>query len=183
MIYDVYTITCLSNEKVYFGRSQEVEKRWRSHKNMFRKSQHNNTLMQDDWNQFGEDSFLFEVVYTTEIIEDAISVEQMYIDSSDYDSYNISDASMGGDTFTNNPRKEEIRKLKSLQSSGERNGMYGKPKSEKMLQRVKEANSKPVIIEGVRYSSITEASKAYGVIVSTACYRIKAETFKEWNYE
>lgn len=182
MKYDVYSITCLNNGKVYFGRSQEIEKRWRSHKNMFRKSEHNNTKMQNDWNEYGEESFLFEIIYTTNDLNDAIMIEQQYIDSDIFNKYNISNAKIGGDTFTNNPRKEEIRKLKSIASSGERNPMYGKPKSEKMLQRVKEVNSKKVIINGILYSSITEAGKAHDMKISTACYRIKSKNFQDWNY-
>lgn len=182
MRYDIYSITCLINEKIYFGRSQEIEKRWRAHRNMLRKSQHNNLLLQEDWNTYGEDNFLFEIIYTTEELEEAVSVEQLYIDSSEQEKYNISDAKMGGDTFTNNPRSEETRKLKSINNSGENNPMYGKPKTDIMIQRVKEANSKPVIIDGIRYSSATEASKALGIGNTTIGYRLNAKTFPEWNY-
>lgn len=182
MIYNIYSITCLNNGKVYFGRSQEIEKRWRSHKNMFRKSSHNNTKMQEDWNKYGEEAFLFEVIYTTSDLEESIEIEQSYIDSDIFTKYNISNAKMGGDTFTNNPRQEEIRKLKSINSSGERNPMYGKPKSARMIQRVKEANSKKVVIDGVLYPSVTEASKAHNMKVSTVCYRLKANSFKDWKY-
>lgn len=38
---------------------------------------------------------------------------------------NISSGGDGGDTFTNNPRKEEIRIMRSKQMSGEGNNMYG----------------------------------------------------------
>lgn len=182
MIYDIYSITCLNNGKIYFGRSQEVEKRWRSHRNMLRKSSHNNLLIQADWNEFGEDSFLFEVIYTTEDLDESIEIEQMYIDSSDYEKYNISDARNGGDTFSNNPRSIETSKIKSIQSSGENNPMYGKPKTDYMIQKTREANSKAVVIEGVLYSSITEASKATGVKKTTINYRLNVKSFPQWNY-
>lgn len=38
---------------------------------------------------------------------------------------NISSGGDGGDTFTNNPRKEEIRQIRSKQMSGKGNNMYG----------------------------------------------------------
>ena len=180
--YDIYSITCLNNGKIYFGRSQEIEKRWRAHRNMLRKSQHSNTLLQEDRNTYGEDNFLFEIIYTSEDLEEAVSVEQLYIDSSEYEKYNISDAKMGGDTFTNNPRSEETRKLKSINTSGKNNPMYGKPKTDYMIQKTREANSKPVVIDGMHYSSSTEASKVLGIGNTTICYRLKAKTFTEWNY-
>lgn len=62
--------------------------------------------------------------------------------------------------------------------------MYGRPKSEYTLQRIKEANSKQILIEGKLYNSVTDASKELGLGVTTICYRLKAQsdTFKDWNY-
>jgi len=140
--------------------------------------------MQEDWNKYGESNFLFKVIFTTEDLAEAIKMEQAYIDFDSFEKYNISDAKMGGDTFTNNPRSDEIRKLKSINASGENNPMYGKEKSEKMIRRVKEANSKPVIVEGVLYTSSVEVSKATGVKTTTVNYRLNSESprFKDWNY-
>jgi len=184
MIYDVYSITCLANGRVYFGRSQEIGKRWRAHVNMLRKSVHNNLLLQSDWNEYGEPNFTFKIIHSTESLEESVDIEQSYIDSSAYEKYNISDAKDGGNTFTNNPRSEVTRKLKSYNTTGERNPMYGKPKSEKMISRVKEANSKPVVVEGVLYPSSVEVSKATGIKTTTINYRLQSKSprFKDWNY-
>lgn len=183
MRYDVYSITCSTTGYKYFGRSQEIEKRWRAHKNMLRKGEHSNILLQSDWNTYGEDDFIFEILFTYEDKNDAELKEQELIDS-DIEKYNIADAKDGGDTFSNNPRKEEIRKLKSYQSSGKRNPMYGKPKNELTINRIKEANSKPINIEGVTYSSLTEASEILGIGVTTVSYRLNSESdrFKDWKY-
>lgn len=181
MIYDVYIIKCLINDKVYIGRSQELDKRWRAHKNMLRGNKHNNISLQEDWNKYGEDNFIFKSIYKTESLEDSIKIEQNEIDCN-LNKYNISDAKMGGDTFTNNPRKEEISKLKSIASSGKRNPMYGVPKTDYMIQKTKEANSKKISIEGVEYSSMTEASKALNIGITTISYRLKSKGFSDWNY-
>jgi len=177
MEYNVYSITCKTSGKKYFGRSQEIDKRWRSHRNMLRRGIHNNTSMQSDWNLFGEVDFVFEILNT-------YTDKQEYIDNQSFKKYNISDAKNGGDTFSNNPRKEEIRLLKSINTSGERNPMYGKPKSEYTIQRTKEANSKPVMIEGIRYCSSTEAGMLLGLGITTVSYRLnsKSDRFKEWKY-
>jgi len=182
MEYVVYSITCLDTGKVYFGRSQEVDKRWRAHRNMLRRGLHNNSNLQEDWSIYGEERFQFKILHRFEYIEVAERKEQEYIDDKKYDKYNISDAKDGGDTFTNNPRQEEIRKLKSHNSSGKNNPMYGKPKSELTIRRIKEANSKKIIIEGITYDSLTRASSELGLGVTTISYRLNAKTFSNWKY-
>lgn len=184
MRYVVYFIVNLENSKIYVGRSQEIEKRFRAHKNMLRKSEHNNMLLQEDWNIYGENSFEFRIIHTVDTLEDSVNIEQQYIDDKTLNKYNISCAKDGGDTYTNNPRSPETKKLKSKIFSGKGNPMYGKPKSELMISRVKEANSKPVCIEGVRYSSLTEAAEKLKLGTTTVSYRLsaKSERFKNWNY-
>lgn len=183
-MYNVYEIVCTPNSRKYYGRSQEVEKRWRSHRNMLRKNEHSNIEMQNDWNEFGEDAFRFNIIETFTDIDASIAAEQTLIDDSMGISYNISNAKAGGDTFTNNPRREEIRALHSLQTSGERNPMYGREKSPYTLQRIKEANSKPVIIDGTRYESLTQASRTLNVKQSTVSFRLNSESerFRTWVY-
>lgn len=184
MKYEVYSITCLVNEKVYFGRSQETEKRWRSHKNSLRRGIHNNLSLQRDWTEYGEENFTFVVLHSVDSCEEAEKLEQEYIDSLLFVKYNISNAKMGGDTFSNNPRSESTRKLKSINAAGERNPMYGKEKSELMINRVKEANSKKISINGIVYSSLTEASNKLNIGVTTVNYRLKSQSqnFTEWFY-
>ncbi|MGR5910647.1 hypothetical protein ACT7C4_21190 [Bacillus pacificus] len=58
---------------------------------------------------------------------------------------------IGGDIFTNNPRKEEIREIRRKQMSGKGNHQYGKAKTIKMIEAVKQANSRAVIVEGIYY--------------------------------
>lgn len=184
MNYVVYFIVCLENNKVYVGRSQEYEKRFRAHKNMLRRNMHNNMKLQEDWNKYGEDSFEFRIIHTVNTIDDSIKIEQQYIDDKTLNKYNITDASGGGDTYTNNPRSPETKKLKSKIFSGKGNPMYGKPKSELTIRRIKEANSKKISINGVHYNSLSEASEKLDVGVTTISYRLNSnsERFKEWKY-
>ncbi len=62
--------------------------------------------------------------------------------------------------------------------------MYGKPKTDYMIQKTREANSKPIIIEGITYSSLTEASEKLGIGNTTISYRLNSNSdrFKEWKY-
>lgn len=182
MKHVVYSITCMKTGKKYFGRSQEIEKRWRAHKNMLRRGNHNNSLLQAEWSLYGENSFEFKKLHIYETLTEAELKEQEYIDDLSYDKYNISDAMDGGDTFTNNPKKEHTRKLKSMNAKGKNNPMYGKPKSELTIRRIKEANSKKVVIDGVEYESLTNASKTLGLGITTVSYRLNSNTFTNWKY-
>jgi len=151
---------------------------------MLRKNSHSNSELQLDWNLFGEDDFVFEVIELCSDYQESLEKEQKLIDDSRGVSYNIANSTLGGDTFTHNPRREEIRELKSRIFSGEGNPMFGKEKSERMIASVKEANSKKVSINGIVYGSLTEASAALGVKISTVSYRLKAESdkYKTWIY-
>ena len=53
--------------------------------------------------------------------------------------YNISSGGEYGDTFTNNPNKEEIRKKFIIRSAGVNNGMYGKKHKESTIILLKKA--------------------------------------------
>lgn len=183
-MYVIYEIECRPNGRKYFGRSQEVQKRWRAHRNMLRKGNHSNHDMQRDWKEFGEEAFEFRVTRLLNDYDESVSAEQELIDSSRGESYNIANSTSGGDTFTYNPRKEEIRKLKSAMTSGEGNPMFGKEKSELTITRIKEANSKRVRIFGVEYPSASEASRILGIVKSTVYYRLNAESenYRDWVY-
>lgn len=178
-MYDIYEIKCLMNDKCYYGRSQEVEKRWRAHVNMLRKGDHSNSTLQSDWNSCGEGNFAFKVIANFDDIQRSIDAEQQLIDLNS-GGYNISNATPGGDTFTNNPRKEEIRALHSKLSSGERNPMYGVPKSEKMIASVKEANSKKISAEGIIFDSMTQAARYFKCSISGVSFKVKSPKYQDW---
>ncbi|HDX9502014.1 TPA: hypothetical protein ROX82_000546 [Bacillus thuringiensis] len=89
--------------------------------------------------------------------------------------YNLKKTAKGGDTFTTNPRKEETRKLLQKIRSGKGNSQYGKPKTEKMIQSVKKANSKKIIVEGIIYNSLTECANKLTIGLTTLCFRLRSD--------
>lgn len=187
MKYHIYKILCIVNNKTYIGKSQEYKKRWRSHKNQLRLGTHNNYYLQRDWIVYGEDKFVFELLSEFTNSDECNHEEIKLINEfEDCLLYNIvKDISVGGDYFTHNPRKEEIRQKLSKARKGEKNHQFGKKKTEKMINSVKEANSKPVIINNVDYPSATEASRILNLNTSTVLYRLKSNShkFTEWNYK
>ena len=57
-----YSITNTINGKVYIGQSTQYSRRWTTHKRNLRKNKHENKHFQQDWNEYGEDAFVFEVI-------------------------------------------------------------------------------------------------------------------------
>lgn len=76
----IYKITCLSNGIIYIGSSNNIKKRWAKHIRCFRKGDHCNPRMQNCFNKYGENDFIFEVVELVENLENLIVREQHYID-------------------------------------------------------------------------------------------------------
>lgn len=58
----VYRITNLTNGKFYIGSCAEFKRRSTQHRSHLRGNKHSNKHLQNAWNKYGEESFLFEVV-------------------------------------------------------------------------------------------------------------------------
>lgn len=58
----IYKIINKVNGKYYVGRSCNITKRWREHKNKLRNNKHCNQHLQSAWNLYGEHSFEFVLV-------------------------------------------------------------------------------------------------------------------------
>lgn len=101
--------------------------------------------------------------------------------------------------------KERMRQSTLSKYDGDKNPFYGKRHSEKSRNKMSESrmgllkdipktdehrekikmanpNRKIVIIDGIRYNSINEASKALKVDRKTIAYRVKSKNFSNYNY-
>lgn len=58
----IYKIKNTANGKTYIGQSTDIEQRWSAHKRELQNGIHKNTLLQNDWDAFGESNFSFEVI-------------------------------------------------------------------------------------------------------------------------
>jgi group I intron endonuclease len=107
----IYRIKNKLNDKCYYGSSKNIEKRWKTHLNQLRDKKHINCILQNAWNKYGEDSFIFEIVEECEL-KNLFETEQKYIDTCG--DYNIGLKASGGDNISKNPNKniivENIRK-------------------------------------------------------------------------
>jgi ribosomal protein S27E len=90
-ICGVYKITNIVNGKFYVGSSNNVKSRWYQHKSKLRENRHGNTHLQNAWNLYGEENFVFEVIEECEP-EFQFEREQHYLDELnpfDDNGYNI----------------------------------------------------------------------------------------------
>lgn len=83
----IYQITFDKNG--YIGSTINPRERMLAHMTNLRHDRHSNTVLQNAWNKYGEDSFKFKIIDTCSI-GDRNTVEEFYINKSNYNSnYNI----------------------------------------------------------------------------------------------
>ena len=58
----VYLIINTINGKEYVGQSTMYSRRWSEHKRLLRNNTHKNRSLQQDYNEYGKDAFVFEVL-------------------------------------------------------------------------------------------------------------------------
>lgn len=62
----VYQIRNTQNEKVFIGTSKNLHGKGNSYQTLLELKTHTNKILQEDWNKFGKDAFVFEVLETLE---------------------------------------------------------------------------------------------------------------------
>ena len=98
IITGVYKITNMINDKYYIGSSDDIYKRWHSHKYYLDNNKHINKHLQNAWNKYGEENFEFEIIEKCNHKNKFIR-EQYYLDKLnpfDKSGYNICKQANGG---------------------------------------------------------------------------------------
>ena len=76
----IYQIKCKINNKVYIGASNNICNRLSKHFSELSLNKHTNSKLQDDFNKYGKDNFIFDVVEkTTDLKEREIYHQTQYI--------------------------------------------------------------------------------------------------------
>lgn len=119
-ISGIYKIICVCNGRFYIGSSGNLRKRFTAHRAALRQNKHKALRMQNSWNKYGEDAFLFEVLERCPN-ESLMIREQFYIDT-----LNPCDNSIGfnvcpiaGDN-TGRPMSDKTKKRISLANLGKK---------------------------------------------------------------
>lgn len=116
----VYKITNIKNGKIYIGSSNCIDRRWSEHIRNLELNKHPNTHLQNSWNKYGKDCFIFSILEYCQEIE-LLDREQYYIDKlkvlDDSIGYNI--APYADKPFLSNYGKRRVHDVNSELFKGE----------------------------------------------------------------
>lgn len=69
MLTGIYKIENLINDKVYIGQSVDIKKRWSTHISLLTQNNHCNIYLQNAWNKYGSENFIFDIIEECEQCE------------------------------------------------------------------------------------------------------------------
>jgi group I intron endonuclease len=149
----VYQIRNLLNGKIYIGSAKNLIRREHEHWSSLKKQCHRNSHLQNAYNFYGEENFVFEVLANTNV-DNLVKVEDMLIklfkaNNRDY-GYNIR---KNAENNLGLKHSESTKQKLSISSSGESNGHYGKPQSEESRKRISDAKTGKKQTEAARISN------------------------------
>ena len=139
----IYKITNIVNKKFYIGSSKDIEHRLEEHKKHLFGGYHINPKLQNAWNKYGHDKFLFEIIEETESDQKILFERENYYLSTlkPYErnvGYNICDKAEGGDNITYNPNRDQVIEKMKIINCGESNGMFGKKHKDSTIKEMKQ---------------------------------------------
>jgi|694.fasta_scaffold19202_14 group I intron endonuclease len=142
----VYQILNTANGKKYIGSSLNIASRWNQHRRELDLNQHGNKHLQAAWNQYGSDSFAWNVVEEC-LPEQLLDSEQSYLpkertiealrEGGYYNNYTVAGSPMGVKQSEESSRKKS-EKLK------------GRKFSKEHRRKIGEANSRRVFTDAYR---------------------------------
>lgn len=169
----VYKIHCTKNDKIYVGRTRHFYNRRNTHIRLLNKECHFNRYIQNDWNLYGNDSFIFEIVEILKIEDTDKFLDEREIywieklnSTINKNGYNLTDGGINNHTYKY--RTEEEMKLTKLKqgksqkgrlagekhhfygSKSEDNPFYGKKHSEETKQKQRNAKLGNSYTKGIK---------------------------------
>ncbi|MFZ2576328.1 MAG: GIY-YIG nuclease family protein [Lactococcus hircilactis] len=157
----VYLTTCKVNNKKYIGKCQY------NRKNDWRKYLGSGKKLKEDIIKYGKENFYKEILGEADNEDSLIKLEELYIKK--YDAilndnfYNMKPTSIGGDTFNYTDNKELTRLKMSQATTGIKNGMAFREKSDTFLKVISKKNSKGVIVDGILFKNVKDVCKQYEI--------------------
>ena len=135
----IYGIENIINGKVYGGQAIDFKNRKKYHFNILKNNKHKNSHLQNAYNKYGKESFIFKILIYCEPFE-LTRYEQFFVDyyKSFGLSYNIRECV---DSNLGFHHSEESKKKMSIAKSGENNYNFGKHHTEETKRKISKANS------------------------------------------
>lgn len=83
----IYSITNIINNKKYIGSTaKNFISRWKKHITNLKNGRHASRHLQNSWNKYGEDKFIFTIEEIVDFVDNLLNLERDYINK--YNSYN-----------------------------------------------------------------------------------------------
>jgi group I intron endonuclease len=118
--FGIYSIENLINNKRYIG-AGKVKDRFNNHRSSLRRNKHKNEILQNEWNQFGENNFIFRILeecQKEELDEKETKYIELYKTQDSNFGYNITAGGPGTTgIFMTEERKKAYRIKRINQSS------------------------------------------------------------------
>ena len=137
----IYKITNTINNKIYIGQTTKtIQERFNNH--IKKAKQHTNRYLYDAMNKYGYEKFIIEKI--EEINNDKLDEREIfwisfYHSNNPQFGYNMTMGGGGGDTWTNNPHKEETSKKISEANKGHHR--ISKQQHQTMINLAKQKNT------------------------------------------
>jgi group I intron endonuclease len=152
----IYSILNTLNSKIYIGSANDIDRRLSEHLRQLRNNKHPNIKIQNSWNKYSEENFIFNIIEYSDV-ENLLIREQYYLDTyldanldtitfekNGYNILRIAGSSRGHkmsvetknkisisltgekNPFYGKTHNDETKKIMSIKKSGENNPNYGK---------------------------------------------------------
>lgn len=132
----IYCIKNVLNNKIYVGQSVNIAERFREHKSHLSNNCHGNEYLQNAWNKYGENNFIFEIL--EKCSKEELDIKERYWIM--YYNSNVRDYGYNYESGGHKNKKlSEETKVKISKNhcdvSGSNNPFYGKTHSAKSIDK------------------------------------------------
>jgi len=165
----IYYIKNLLNEKIYVGQSDNLSNRKSLHFHKLKNNKHENSHLQNAYNLYGVENFVFEIILYCESFE-LTRYEDLIEKRNRPNTYNIRECV---DSNKGIKRSEETKRKLSAITSGSCSAMFGKIHSDE--SRIKMSKGK------IGTKNINSSSKYFGVSWVKTSNRWLVQLYKDKN--
>lgn len=136
----IYKIVNSINNKIYVGSAKNIKKRWSAHKSDLNKNKHHNKHLQNAWNKYGINVFIFEIIEELTDVSLLIIKEQYYIDTLNpiYNHCPIAGNCLGRIHSEETKQKMKLKKVSEENKKKISEFMKNRPVKESTKQKAKE---------------------------------------------
>ena len=187
----LYTVLCINTKRQYIGHSNDVQQRLTIHKYQLRHNKHFCFDLQEDFNRYGESSFVFERIALGESYpkQERQNLEKCLIKLIPkeflYNKFASPNDRRGklGANFGNRHSLETKEKIRAAKS-----GSCPATLNNKLIRTagsISDKRLKPVSIDGIAYNSVSQAHRETGIarrLIRQRCWSVDHPDYT-WSHD